>query len=181
MTTVLAGRGANRPCSNRSFMVKFTVHATVVARAMGTAALLLAVLLCGCGRYRPAPKVFDPGAYRLVSVADLQAPGKAGLTAGGLVKAPAYFWEFVIYDPAMVRNYLTMLRHPVTWPKLEWFAVYGTPQMETYFDRIAMDKDQRRSSGVQRLDPVMLYGELAPLGGGLLYLRLHRLEKLEEP
>ena len=156
------------------------MESTLAAR-VAAMLLILALLAPGCGRYRPVPQVWDPGAYRLVSVADLQAPGKAGLTAGGLVKAPAYFWEFVMYDPAMVRNYLTMLRHPVTWPKLEWFAVYGTPQMETYFDRIAMDKDQRRSSGVQRLDPIMLYGELAPLGGGLLYLRLHRLEKLEEP
>jgi hypothetical protein len=53
--------------------------------------------------------------------------------------------------------------------------------MRTYFDRVAMDQDQRRSSDLERLDQVMLYGELAPMGGGLLYLRLHRLEKLEEP
>jgi hypothetical protein len=162
-------------------MAKFTSNAAVVARGMGGAALLLAVLLCGCGRYRPAPGVLDPAAYRPVSITDLKTPGQAGLAAGDLVKAPVYFWEFVMYDPAMVRNYLTMLRHPFSWPQLEWFAVYGTPQMRAYFDRIAMDRDQRRSADVKRLDHVMLYGELAPMGGSLLYLRLHRLEKLEEP
>jgi len=162
-------------------MNKFTAHTAVVVRGMVALAVLLAILLCGCGRYRPVPKVWDPGAFRLVSVADLQAPGQAGLAAGDLIKVPAYFWEFLIYDPAMVRNYLTMLRHPLVWPQLEWFSVYGTPQMRTYFDRVVMDQEQRRSYDLDRLDHVMLYGELAPMGGGLLYLRLHRLEKLEEP
>jgi hypothetical protein len=169
------------PVVTAHYMEKFTAHVTVVARCIAATALLLAILVCGCGRYRPVPKVLDPGAFRLVSVADLQAPGKAGLAAGDMIKVPAYFWEFVIYDPAMVRNYLAMLRHPIAWPKLEWFSVYGTPQMRTYFDRVAMDQDQRRSFDMDRLDHVMLYGGLAPMGGGLLYLRLHRLEKLEEP
>jgi hypothetical protein len=153
---------------------------TLAARV---AAMLLSFTLLapGCGRYRPAPKVWDSGAYRPASVAELKTPGKAGLAAGDLVKAPAYFWEFVIYDPVMVRSYLTMLRHPITWPQLQWFAVYETPQMHGYFDRVVMDEEQQRSYKLSRLDRILLYGELAPLGGGLLYLRVHRLEKLEEP
>lgn len=143
-------------------------------------ALVLAVLILGCGRYRPVPALWDPGAYKPATVQDLRAPGPAGLAVGQQVKVPAYFWQFLIYDPAMVRNYLTYLRHPLAWPRLEWFAVYGTPRMEEYFDRLAMDRDQRRTYTLRRLDQVMVYGELASLGSGLFYLRVHRLEKLEE-
>ena len=151
--------------------------------AAGIAAMILMTTLAapGCGSYRTVPRVWDPGAYRLVGVAELKAPGPAGLAKGDLVKAPAYFWEFVIYDPAMVRNYMTMLRHPIVWRQMKWFAVYETPQMRGYFDRVVMDEDQERSYKLSRLDHIMLYGELAPMGAGLLYLRLHRLEKLEVP
>lgn len=145
--------------------------------------MLLMVTLAapGCGSYRPVPRVLDPEAYRPASVAELKAPRPAGLAAGDLVKVPAYFWEFVIYDPAIVRNYLTMVRHPLSWPRVKWLAVYDTPQMHGYFDRVVMDEEQQRSAKLSRLDRIMLYGELAPMGGGLLYLRVHRLEKLEEP
>jgi hypothetical protein len=144
------------------------------------AALLLAGLLASCGRYRPAPVAVDPEAYRAVSVADLKAPRAAGLAAGDKIKVEGYFWEYLRYDPAMLRNYLTMLRHPVSWSRLEWFAVYGTPQMREHFDRMAMDPDQRRSCQLKRLDPLLIYGELASMGGGLLYFRVHRIQKLEE-
>ena len=147
---------------------------------LGLATLLLTMLLCGCGRYRTVPAVWDPHAYRQITVQDLKAPGRAGLATGHKIKVPAYFWEFIIYDPAMVRNYLTLLRHPVAWSQLEWFAVYGTPQMKEYFDRMVMDREQRRSYKLSRLDHIMIYGELAPMGGGLLYLRVHRLQELAE-
>lgn len=150
------------------------------AALAGLAVLILALFLAGCGRYRPMPKVWDPQAYRQATVQDLRNPGAAGLAAGDQVKVPAYFWQFIIYDPAMVRNYLTMLRHPLTWPRLEWCAVYGTPQMQEYFDRVVMDREQRRASKLSRLDHILIYGELAPMGGGLLYLRMHRLQKLDE-
>lgn len=162
-------------------MGKLTDPAIFAARGLGVAVLVLAVFLGGCGRYRPVPPVWEPGAYRPVSVGELRSPGRSGLAAGDLIKAPAYFWEFVIYDPAIGRNYLTMLRHPIIWPRLEWCAVYETPQMRGYFDRLVMDAGQRRAYQPSRLDHVMVYGELAPLGGGLLYVRVHRLEKLEEP
>jgi hypothetical protein len=149
-------------------------------RCIGAVALLLALLLLGCGRYRPVPAAFDPEAYKPATVQDLRSPGAAGLSAGQQVMVPAYFWQFLIYDPAMLRNYLTLLRHPRAWPRLEWCAVYGTPRMEQYFDRIAMDREQRRTYTVRRLDHVRLYGELASMGSGLLYLRVHRLENLED-
>ncbi len=154
---------------------------TTFAARVAAMFLTVALLAPGCGRYRPVPKVWDPQAYRTASVSEVNAPKRAGLSAGDLIKVPAYFWELVIYDPAMVRNYLTMLRHPVTWPQLQWFAVYETPQLQGYFDRMVMDKDQERSFKLSRLDRILVYGELAPLGGGLLYLRVHRLVKLEEP
>ncbi|MDI6854935.1 MAG: hypothetical protein QME75_15185 [Deltaproteobacteria bacterium] len=149
------------------------------------AAILLIVLIAaafcfGCGRYAPVPAVWDPQAYRQITVEDLRAPGPAGLADGDKVKVPAYFWEFIVHDPAMVRNYLTMLRHPLAWPRLEWFAIYGTPNMQAYFDRVVMDKEQRRLYKLNRLDHIMIYGELTPMAGGLLYLRMHRLQKLEE-
>jgi hypothetical protein len=147
---------------------------------LGLATLLLTMLLCGCGRYRPVPAVWDPHAYRQITVQDLKAPGRAGLAAGHKIKVPAYFWEFIIYDPAMVRNYMTLLRHPVAWSQLQWFAVYGTPQMQAYFDRVVMDREQRRAYKLNRLDHIMIYGELASMGGGLLYLRVHRLQELDE-
>lgn len=143
-------------------------------------AALVSVLLCGCGRYRPVPAVWEPGTYRPVSVKDLLEPRKAGLASGEKVRVEAYFWEFLSYDPAMAHNYLTMLRHPVSWPRLEWFSVYGTAQMREYFDRLAMDRDQRRTSDLKRLDHVAIYGELASMGGDLLYLRVNRVQKLEE-
>jgi hypothetical protein len=142
--------------------------------------LTLSALFAGCGRFPPVPAVWDPQAYRPITVEDLRAPGPAGLAAGDKVKVPAYFWEFIIHDPAMVRNYLTMLSHPLTWPRLEWFAVYGTPQMQAYFDRVVMDREQRRLYKLNRLDPVLIYGELAPMAGGLLYLRMHRLQITDE-
>ncbi len=80
----------------------------------------------------------------------------------------------------MGRNYLTRLRHPIAWRRLEWFAIYGTARMREYFDRVAIDREQRRFYKFQRLDPVLIYGELAPMGKGLLYLRVHRMQKLEE-
>ncbi len=155
------------------------------AAASSSASTLLIVLVfaaffAGCGRYPPVPAVWDPQAYRLIGVEDLRTPGPAGLVAGDKIKVPAYFWEFIVYDPAMVRNYLTMLRHPLSWPQLQWFAIYGTPEMQAYFDRVVMDKEQRRLYKLNRLDHILIYGELAPMAGGLLYLRMHRLQKVDE-
>lgn len=142
-------------------------------------AALISILLCGCC-YRPVSARWEPGTYRPASVKDLLEPKQAGLASGEKVRVEAYFWEFLSYDPAMVHNYLTLLRHPISWPCLEWFSVYGTAQMREFFDRVAMDREQRRASDLKRLDHVAIYGELASMGGDLLYLRVNRVQKLEE-
>ncbi len=143
----------------------------------GVAALLW---LASCGQIRPVPEGLDTGAYTPITYQDLLARGQIGLASGQKIKLPAYFWQFVTYDPAMVPNYLNLLRYPLTWPDLQWFAIYGTPDMQGYYDRVVMDDDQRRSYRLQRLDRIMIYGELANLGPGLLYLQVHHIDKLEE-
>ena len=52
--------------------------------------------------------------------------------------------------------------------------------MHDYFDQVAMDAAQERTYQLRRLDPILLYGELVPLGGGKLYLRVHHIQK-DEP
>lgn len=148
--------------------------------------LLLWVLLAaflglgGCGQVKGVPAVWEPETYVPVTVQQLLNPAQSGLSSGQRVKAPAYFWEFLTYDPAMGRNYLNLAARPLTWRKLNWFAVYEKPQMRGYFDLMAVDREQRPAFRVKRLDRVLVYGELAKMGGGLLYVRVHRLENLEE-
>ncbi len=150
------------------------------------AVLLAAALLSStsCGELRPLPGSFEAQEYTLISYGQLREARQGGLQAGQKVRAPAYFWEFLSYDPAMVRNYLTYPRHPLGWHRLRWFATYGTPEMREYFDLAALDKDKVdkdkiKGSTIKRMDHVMIYGELASLGVGL-YLRVHRIEKIEE-
>jgi hypothetical protein len=135
--------------------------------------------VAACGQLPPLPAQVDLAGYTPITYHDLLAPGQAKLKAGQKIKVPAYFWEFLTYDPDMVRTYLNMARHPLSWYKLEWFATYGTPNMQGYFDLAALDSSQKNSYRLHRLDHVMLYGELAPLGPGL-YLRVHHIEKIEE-
>jgi hypothetical protein len=149
----------------------------------GTAFLVLlgvGILLSGgCGELRPLPATFEAPEYAPITYEELLAPGKAGLKAGQKVKVPAFFWEFLTYDPAMARNYLTLPRYPLRWYQMEWFATYGTPQMQGYYDLAALDRQQQRLYKLKRLDPIMLYGELSSLAPGL-YLRVHHIEKIEE-
>lgn len=145
-------------------------------------AALLAVgllLFSACGEVRPLPATIDPGAYTPISYQQLLAPGQAGLTAGQRVRVPAYFWEFLTYDPAMVKNYLTLARHPLSWSRLSWFAIYDSREFKGYFDLAALDADRLHLYPLKRFDSIVLYGELAALGGGL-YLHVHHLEKMEE-
>ncbi|MBI4794930.1 MAG: hypothetical protein HY790_03670 [Deltaproteobacteria bacterium] len=72
-----------------------------------------------------------------------------------------------------------MLRHPLSWPYLEWFATYGTSDMQGYYDLAALDPSLVKANKPRRLDHIMIYGELASLGPGL-YLRVHRIERIEE-
>jgi len=138
-------------------------------RILVSGLLVLVLLGGGCGRYQPVPAVVDPHAYRQVSVKALKAPGPAGLAAGDMN-----------YDPAMLRNYLTGLRNPIAWSRLEWAAVYGRPQMRDYYDRVVLDREQRRDYKLKRMDHLLIYGELAPMAGGLLYLRVHRVARLDD-
>jgi len=143
------------------------------------------ILLCGllgfsaCGELRPHPAAFDPQAYTPIEYRDLLAPGVTNLQAGQQVRVKAYFWQYLDYDPAMVRNYLTLLRYPIRWSQLKWFATYDTADLTGYFDLAAVTPEQAEQYKLKRLDPVMLYGELARLGPGL-YLQVFHIEPLAE-
>jgi hypothetical protein len=142
--------------------------------------LLGCLLACGaCGELRPRPAAFDPQAYTPIEYQELLAPRQAGLHAGQKVRVKAYFWEYLTYDPAMIRNYLTLPRYPLRWYQLRWFATYGTPDMAGYYDLAAVSPEQAEQYRLQRLDPVLLYGELSSLGPGL-YFQVFYVEKIQE-
>ena len=143
------------------------------------------ILLCGllgfsaCGELRPHPAAFDPQTYTPIAYRDLLAPGPTGLKSGQQVRVKAYFWQYLEYDPAIVRNYLTLLRYPIRWYQLKWFATYDTADLTGYFDLAAVTPEQAEQYKLKRLDPVMLYGEISPLKPGV-FLRVHYIEKIEE-
>jgi hypothetical protein len=146
--------------------------------------LLLALWLLGvsaCGEIRPVPAPIDPEAYKPIAYQDLLHPDQAGLQAGELVRVKAYFWQYLTYDPAMVRNYLTLPRYPIRWYQLQWFALYGSEHMTGYYDLAAMSPEQaEKFKAIKRMDPILIYGELSPLKPGV-YLQVHHLEKIEAP
>jgi hypothetical protein len=136
-------------------------------------------LVAACGQLPPLPAQVELQSYTPITYQELLAPDAAKLAAGQKIKVPAYYWQFLTYDPAMVRYLLDTLRHPLSWYKLQWFATYGTPDLQGYFDLAAMDPAQKKTYGLHRLDHIMIYGELASLGPGL-YLRVHQIAKIEE-
>jgi hypothetical protein len=143
------------------------------------------LFLCGllgisaCGRLRPQPDTFDPNSYKPIAYQDLLAPEAAGLQAGEKIRVKAYFWQYVDYDPALVRNYLTLLRYPIRWYRLRWFALYRTDDLKGYYDLAAMTPEVAQRYKLQRLEPVLLYGELSQLGTGLFFQVFH-VEKAAE-
>ncbi len=149
--------------------------------AAGMMALLagLLLLLAACGQLPPLPAQFESDSYAPITYEELLAPKAANLQAGQKIKVPAYYWQYLTYDPAIVRNYLDMLRYPLTWPRLRWFATYGTPDLRGYYELAALDPSLKKGFKLQRLDHVMIYGELASLGPGL-YLRVHHVAKIQE-
>jgi hypothetical protein len=149
------------------------------SRWLGVVFLCSLLGLSACGELRPHPAAFDPQAYTPIDYRDLLAPGPAGLQAGQQVRVRAYFWQYLQYDPAMVRNYLTLLRYPIRWYQLKWFATYGTADLTGYYDLVAVTPEQADRYKLKRLDPVMLYGELARLGPGL-YLQVFHIEPIVE-
>ena len=154
-------------------------------RPSGPSGWLGVMLLCGlfglsaCGELRPHPAAFDPQAYTSLAYHDLLAPGPAGLKAGQKVRVQAYFWQYLDYDPAIVRNYLTLFRYPIKWYQLQWFSTYDTADLTGYYDLAAVTPEQAEKYKLKRLDPVMLYGELARLGPGL-YLQVFHIEKIAQ-
>jgi hypothetical protein len=146
--------------------------------ALYAALLGLALLLfTGCGRLPVVPATFDPQAYKPITYQDLLTPHQAGLAAGEKVKVRAYFWQYLTYEPAMVQNYLTLLCYPLKWYRLQWFALYGSEEMTGYYDLAAMSPEQAEHHALKRLEPIVIYGELAPLPP-VLYLRVDYIEKV---
>jgi hypothetical protein len=141
----------------------------------GLAACL--ALLSSCGELRPLPAATEPQAYAPIDYQDLLNPRQAGLQAGQLVRVQAYFWQFLDYDPAMVRNYLGLVRHPLGWHRLQWFALYGSEEMKGYYDLAALDQSRLPLYQMHRLEPIMIYGQLSSLGPGY-YLQVHHLERI---
>jgi hypothetical protein len=139
------------------------------------------LLASACGELRPLPAPIEMEAYKPIEYQDLLHPAQAGLQEGELVRVKAYFWQYLLYDPAMVRNYLTLPRYPIRWYKLRWFAVYGSDQMTGYYDLAAISPElAEKFKNIKRLDHILIYGELSPLRPGV-YLQVHYLEKIEEP
>lgn len=135
--------------------------------------------LCACGELRPRPAAFEPQNYAPIEYQDLLAPRQAGLQPGQKIRVKAYFWQYLDYDPAMVRNYLTLPRYPIRWYQLRWFATYGADNLTGYYDLAAVTPEQAEDYRLKRLDPVLLYGELSRLGPGL-YLQVFHIEKVSE-
>jgi hypothetical protein len=133
--------------------------------------------VCACGQLRPHPATFDPQAYTPIEYQDLLTPQAAGLHPSEKIRVKAFFWQYVNYDPAMIRNYLTLLRYPVRWYRLRWFAIYRTDDLTGYYDLAAITPELADKYKLQRLDPVLLYGELSPLGRGL-FLQVFHIEKI---
>lgn len=157
------------------------------ATVRGRRARFLRALLAGgllmaaaCGELRPVPAGFDALAYKPVEYQELLHPKQAGLHDGDLVQVKAYFWQYLEYDPAMVRNYLTLPRYPIRWYRLRWFATYGSEQMTGYYDLAALSPEQAEKYKIKRLDHILIYGELSRLKPGVFF-QVHHIEKIEEP
>lgn len=149
----------------------------VCCRRLLPAILLGMLFLTACGTVQPVPADFDPGAYAPVDFELLLPPQSSRLHAGQLIRCQAFFWQFLDYDPGPRYYYFNQMRYPGSWGDLEWFALYKDSDMRGYFDLGAMSYAQRLEFNPKRLDPLIIYGELVPLGGSLLYLQVHRLER----
>jgi len=139
--------------------------------------LLISSLVASCGQMRPVPPQWSAQEYTPIEFEALQAGTTPPLAANQLVQCRAYFWQFLNYDPAPFCYYANQLRYPLSWGSLEWCAVYKTQQMQGYFDKVVMDGSQQREFDLKRLDPIILYGEVVPLGGKQVYLRVHHIAK----
>lgn len=141
--------------------------------------LLALAMTAGCGRLGQVPATLVPEEYQEVSLAQLRDPAAARPLVGRRVCFEAFFWEYVTYDPALLSNYALLARHPRRWWGLRWASLYESPRMQGFYDRLAMDADQKARLQVRRLTRLRLYGEVLPLGPRLTYVRLHQAEELE--
>ena len=149
------------------------------SRRLGVILLCGLLVWCACGELRPRPATFDPQVYTPIAYQDLLTPGQAGLHEGQKIRVKAYFWQYLVYDPAMVRNYLTLPRYPIRWYQLQWFSTYATDDLTGYYDLAAITPEQVEEYKLKRLDQVYLYGELTRLSPGL-YLQVFHIEKIVE-
>jgi hypothetical protein len=151
---------------------------------LGGALVLLLLLLpglgSGCRHAPPATQAFNPQEYTPVTIDQLQAPKAAGLLPGQKVSVAGYFWQYLEYDPFPVPKYLAAARHPIRENRWRWASLYNNPQMTGYFDRLALSREERREPDLKRLEHVRIYGRLAHLPFGILYLQAGHVERLDE-
>lgn len=115
-----------------------------------------------------------------MTIEQLQAPRAAGLVKGQKVRVEGYFWQYLDYNPFMVPEYLELVRRPLAASRRRWAALYATSRMQGYYDRLALTPEQQRDWPVRRLEHVRIYGDLAQLPFGLLYLRAWYMQPLDE-
>jgi len=142
--------------------------------------LLLPGLESGCRHAPPAAEAFNPQQYSSVTIEQLQVPKASGLLPGQKVSVAGYFWQYLEYDPFPVPKYLAVARHPIRENRWRWASLYNSPQMTGYFDRLALSREERRELDLKRLEHVRIYGRLAHLPFGILYLEAEHVERLDE-
>ena len=151
---------------------------------LGGVLLLLFTLLPGlalsCRHLPPAPEGFNPEDYTPVTIEQLKDPHRAGLVKGQKVSVAGFFWQYLEYDPFMAARYLAAARHPLVQSQLRWASLYDTPQLQGYFDRLVLTGQQRRDLSLKRLEHVRVYGQLANLEVGILYLQAHHVDRLDK-
>jgi hypothetical protein len=142
--------------------------------------MLLPGLGPGCRHMPPTTEAFNPQGYTPVTIEQLDAPKAAGLLSGQKVSVEGYFWQYLEYDPFPVPKYLAVARHPIRENQWRWASLYNSPQMTGYFDRLALSREERRELDLKRLERVRIYGRLAHLPFGILYLQGEHVERLDE-
>ena len=140
---------------------------------------LLPGLALGCRHLPPPPEEFNPQDYTPVTIEQLQDPRRAGLSPGQKVSVSGYFWQFLEYDPYMVARYLALARRPLVQSRLRWAALYNSPQLQGYYDRLVLTVEQQEDLHLKRLEHVRVYGVLTDLGFGILYLKAQHVDRLE--
>lgn len=150
-----------------------------VGRFLVLLAALLPALLGGCRHLPPAPDGFNPEDYTPVTPAQLREPHKAGLVRGQRVSVEGYFWQYLEYDPFMGAQYLATLRRPLAESQKRWAALYESAQMQGYCNRLVLTREQKRDWDLKRLEHVRIYGQMASLGFGILYLQAHQVDRLD--